>query len=209
MLWEAKGDAALAQTEYDEIIAADPHNLPALKRQIAVCRARGRVAEAVRKLNDYLQTFCSDTEAWLMLHELYLSAQHFKKAAFCIEELVLINPMSYIYHLRAGEITYTLGISERGGSHDQLLTARKYFAHALELKPGCLRALYGILLVCSALGSSTKGKGTKVDAAELVAYVQPLLLKAYTPSTGPAHPMRAVVAAMIKKLNVPEASAGA
>ena len=56
-------------------------------------------------------------------------------------------------------------MSERSGSHDVLLTARKYFAHALELKPGCLRALYGIVLVCAALGASTKGKGTKVTLA--------------------------------------------
>ena len=144
-----------------------------------------------------------------MLHELYLAHQQYKRAAFAIEELILINPMNYIYHLRAGEITYTLGVSERGGSHDQLLTARKYFAHALELKPGCLRALYGILLVCAALGSSTKGKGVKVDTAELVAFAQPLLLKAYTPSSGPAHPMRALVGAMLKKLTTPEVAVAA
>ena len=55
-----------------------------------------------------------------------------------------------------------MGMASNGGSHDLLLTARKYFAHALELKPeGCLRALYGILLVCAAMGGSTKGKGTK------------------------------------------------
>jgi len=207
MLWEAKGDVALAQTEYDEIIAVDPQNFPAIKRQIAICRARGRLDLAVKKLNEYLSTFCSDTEAWCMLHELYLMAQHYKKAAFCIEELVLINPMNYIYHVRAGEIVYSQGISERGGSHDQLLTARKYFAHALELKPGCLRALYGILLVCAVLGNSTKGKGTKVDTAELVAFVQPQLLKAYTPASGKPSPMRPIVAAMIKKLATPEATA--
>ena len=200
-----------------------------------------------------------------MLHELYLAHQQYKRASFCIEELILINPMNYIYHIRAGEIScacgpsrasasepaphscplslaadrgvararrYTLGMSERGGSHDVLLTARKYFAHALELKPGCLRALYGIILVCAALGASTKGKGTKVshpaplpvrrpraapqarghphpqpvrnplqvDTAELLAFVEPQLVKAYTPSTGAAHPMRKLVMAMMKTL---------
>ena len=178
MMWEAKGEVDLAKTEYDDILAEDAHNLFALKRQVAVCRARGKVADAVKKLSEYLTTFCSDHEAWLMLCELYLMSQHYKRACFCIEELILINPMNYIYHLRAGEIVYTLGVAERGGSHDQLLTARKYFAHALELKPGCLRALYGILLICSALGSSTKGKGTKVDTAECAALPP---LKAYPP----------------------------
>ena len=161
MLWEAKGDTDMARTEYEEILVLDPHNLQAFKRQIALCCARAKTAAAVKLLNEHLSTFCSDTEAWLLLHELYLTVQHYKKASFCIEELILINPMNYVYHLRAGEITYTQGIAERG-SHDQLLTARKYFAHALELKPGCLRAIYGILLVCSAIGNSTKGKGSKV-----------------------------------------------
>ena len=204
MLLEAKREYGEAEKEYKAILEEDPHNLQAVKRQIALHRQKGEVKEAVKKLNDYLTTFCSDMEAWVMLHELYLSAQKYKEAAFCIEELVLINPMSYIYHVRAGEITYTKGISQSGGSHDQLLTARKYFAHALELKPGCLRALYGILLVCAAFGSSTKGKGVKVDTAELVAFAQPLLLKAYTPATGPAHPMRGLVIAMLKKLTVAE-----
>ena len=199
MLWEATGEHKEAMEVYDGILKEDEHHLGAIKRQIAVCRARGRPAEAVKRLNEYLTTFSSDHEAWLMLHELYLGAQQYKRASFCVEELVLINPMSYLYHLRAGEITYTQGISERGGSHDQLLTARKYFAHALELKPGCLRALYGILLICAALGTSTKGKGTKVDTADLVAFVQAQLLKAYTPS-GKEHPMRPIVTAMAKKL---------
>ena len=85
---------------------------------------------------------------------------------------------------------------------DLLLTARKYFAHALELKPeGNLRALYGILLVCAAIGSSTKGKGTKVDTAELLAYIQPLIAKCYTPpGQAKPHPMRAIALAMVKRL---------
>ena len=48
--------------------------------------------------------------------------------------------------------------------------------------------------------ASTKGKGTKVDTEKLLDYVQPLLLKCYTPPKGPAHPMRAAVAAVLKKL---------
>ena len=213
MMWEAKGETKLASTSYDEILAEDPSNLLALKRHVVLCKSQRNYAEAARKLVEYLSTFCSDPEAWLMLHELYLAQQQFKRASFCIEELVLINPMNYIYHLRAAELLYTMGMSDRGGSHEQLFMARKYFAHALELKPGCLRALYGILLVCAALGASTKSKGTKVNSEELVAFIEPQLIKAYTPASGPAHPMRPLVLAMCKTLGVaraaPPASAGA
>lgn len=204
MMWEAKGEADLALESYEEVLEADPSNLQAIKRQIAVCRAKGgpaKLGEAAKRLSEYLASFCSDAEGWLLLHELYLLAGQYKRAAFCIEELVLINPMAYIYHIRAGEITYTMGMASNGGSHDLLLTARKYFAHALELKPeGCLRALYGILLVCAAIGNSTKGKGTKVDTAELLQHIHPQLLKCYTPASGPASPMRPLVTSLIKKL---------
>jgi len=199
MKCEAEGNFDLAKEECDKILEEDPSNLFALKRQVAICRSQGRAAEAARKLTDYLATFCSDHEAWLMLCEIYLAAQVFKKASFCAEELVLINPMNYIYHLRAGDIVYTMGMSTHGGSHDQLLTARKYYAHALELKPGCLRALYGILLVCSAMGLTTKGKGTKVDTVELLTFVEVQLTKVYTQDGAPSA-MRPLVLAMTKSL---------
>jgi len=205
MLWEAKGEGELAIETYDEVLTDDPSNLLAVKRQVAVCRAKGPrgLAEAAKRLCEYLATFCSDAEGWLLLHDVYLACQQYKRAAFCVEELLLINPMAYIYHVRAGEITYTMGMAMNGGSHDLLLTARKYFAHALELKPdGCLRALYGILLVCAAIGNTTKGKGTKVDTAELLAHIQPLLIKCYTPqaTNEPPNPMRPFVMALMKRL---------
>jgi len=68
-----------------------------------------------------------------------------------MEELILINPMAYIYHLRYAEILLTIGGVEKGGNAEMVRTARKYFAHALELKPQKnLRALYGLLLCCAA-----------------------------------------------------------
>ena len=201
MMWEAKRDTELAVMDYDAIVADDPSNLLALKRQVAIFRSRGKLADAAKRLNDYLNTFCSDGDAWLMLSEIYLQCQQYRRAAFCVEELILTNPMSYIYHLRAGEITYTQGMSDRGGSNELLLTARKYFAHALELKPeNNLRALYGMLLTCSALGNVTKAKGAKVDTADLVAFISPLLTKCYTPAGAPPHPMRALVLSLVKKL---------
>ena len=184
IMWEAKGEADLAMAEYDDILAEDPSNPLAVKRQIAVCRARGWRAEAAKRLCEYLQTFCSDPEGWLMLHELYLHSQQYKRAAFCIEELILINPMAYIYHIRAGEVTYTMGMASNGGSNDLLLTARKYFAHALELKPAHnLRALYGLLLCCAATSGA---KASKASTAELLAFVQPAILEEYA-SCGGGH----------------------
>jgi len=202
MMWESKGEMDLAMSDYDEILADDPSNILVIKRQVAICRSRGKLGDAAKRLVEYLKTFCSDAEAWLMLHEIYLTCQQYKRAAFCMEEQILINPMSYIYHLRAGEMAYTIGMSERSGSNEQLFTSRKYFAHALELKPdNNLRALYGMLLVCSALGTSSKGqKGVKVDTADLVAYLQPLVVKCYSADAAKPHPMRPLAMALMKQL---------
>ena len=126
MLWEAKGETELALAEYDECLAQDASNLLATKRQIALCRGRGgaaKLAEAAKRLCEYLATFTSDAEGWLLLHDIYLTCAQYKRAAFCAEELILINPMSYIYHVRAGEVTYTMGMSSSSGSHVRQLRA--------------------------------------------------------------------------------------
>lgn len=182
MLWEAKGEVEMAMGEYAEILKTDDMAVSAVKRQVALCRARGRPVEAVRRLSDYLETVCSDADAWLQLCALYLGMQMYKRAAFCVEELILINPMSYLYHLRYGEILYTVGAADKGGGTEQLRTARKYFAQALDLKPtGNLRAVYGLLLTCAALGPSTAGKskGAKVDNAEVFGHAKGMLLGMY------------------------------
>lgn len=50
----------------------------------------------------------SDQEAWHELCNLYMAEGEFAKAAFCMEELLLHNPHSHLYHQRLAEIRYTL-----------------------------------------------------------------------------------------------------
>lgn len=61
------------------------------KRNIAICIARGDRLEAIQQLNQYLETFVNDSEAWLQLSELFLQESDYAKAAFCFEELLLAN----------------------------------------------------------------------------------------------------------------------
>uniref|UniRef100_A0A7S4B6H6 ER membrane protein complex subunit 2 n=1 Tax=Chrysotila carterae TaxID=13221 RepID=A0A7S4B6H6_CHRCT len=191
---EAGGELEAAMQKYEDILKQDPNNLYAMKRQVALLRGRGRYAEAARRLVDHLAVVCSDAEAWLQLADLYLLQQQYKKAAFCMEELILLNPMNYMYHVRYGEILFTLYGNERGGNAEQVRTARKYFAHALELKPsGNLRALYGLLLCCAAAGKGSKGR----DVAELVAFAKQTLTEAYADAKSP---MLTLVKSMIETL---------
>jgi len=206
MLWEAKGMHDMALKEYDEILAEDPNNLLATKRQIALCRARGKTAEAASRLVKYLEVVCSDVDAWLQLASIYLGVQQFKRAAFCMEELILINPMSYLFHVRYADIMYTLGSADKGGGTEQFRTARKYYAHALDLKPSNnLRAVYGLLLASAALGATSSGKSkgaSKTDNAEVFSHARTQLLELYTQPgpDGKASPMALAVRGMLATL---------
>jgi len=79
-------------------------------------------------------------------------------------------------------------------------TARKYYAHALDLKPhGNLRAVYGLLLASAALGAtaSSKGKGSKTDNAEVFSFARSQLLQIYATE---ATPMGIAVRGMLATL---------
>ena len=80
MMWEAKGEHDMATKDYDDILEADPNALQAMKRQVALLRARGRPVEAAKKLVEHLGVVCSDTESWLALCDLYLQQQQYAKA---------------------------------------------------------------------------------------------------------------------------------
>ena len=68
--------------------------------------------------------------------------------------------------------------------------------------------VFKFLITSITFATSTKGKGTKVDTAELLAHIQPQLIKCYTPQgKGAAHPMRPLVMALVKKLTASAGSA--
>lgn len=144
LAYEAEGNYPEANTIYEEIIDDDPVDMGAYKRQVCILKAMGETDKAMAKLNVYLKTFSSDENAWNELNDLYIMTGKYHLAKFCQEELLLINPDNYAYHIQYAETLYTLkNVSE----------ARTYYAQALELKPGCLRALYGLVLCLKVKGA--------------------------------------------------------
>lgn len=89
-------------------------------------------------MNSYLKVYSCDAEAYAELADLYLSVCETKKAAYCLEELILSNPHHFIYHLKYAEVLYTIGDYQ---------TSRKYYAQCLLLNKECVRAMYGMLMV--------------------------------------------------------------
>ena len=153
-----------AEQIYDKILEAEPANAVVRKRLVAILKAQNKVGEAIKELNEYLKKFMSDQEAWTELAELYISQQDHKKAKFCMEELILMNPHNHLFHQRYAEILYTLG------GNENMEKARKYFAQALKLDNDNMRALFGFFLASAHLANSSKDVKTKKENSKFAAW---------------------------------------
>ncbi|KAJ3121087.1 ER membrane complex subunit 2 [Nowakowskiella sp. JEL0407] len=143
MFYEYKKEWAKAMEIY---IEKDDTSMVLKKRLVAVLLAQGRREEAISTLTTYLDTFMSDVEAWTQLSSLYLAENLYQKAAFCVEELILLKPNNHHNHIRYADIMYTL---------NQFEISLKHYAHALELCEDNVRALYGLRLSILALESKS------------------------------------------------------
>ena len=76
------------------------------KRKVALWKSKGDTKGAIRELCHYLTYFMVDHEAWYELAQLYLKTMNYSKAAYCYEELILINTFNHLYHQRYAEIRW-------------------------------------------------------------------------------------------------------
>ncbi|KAM7364035.1 ER membrane protein complex subunit 2-like isoform 1-T2 [Cochliomyia hominivorax] len=155
----------------DAIIAKDETNAAPRKRKIAILKAKGRRADAIKELNEYLKKFMSDQEAWQELCSLYLGEGDYVKAAFCMEEVLLHNPHSHLIHQRLAEIRYTMGGMEN------IEVARTYYSQAYKLNPNNLRALYGLYLCCSSIANSRALGSKRKEALKMAQWALDLANK--------------------------------
>jgi len=123
-------------------------------------------------------------------------------AKFCVEELILLNPENYAYHIQYAELCHSLSASDA----TELESAKQYYAQALELCPNNLRALYGLCLCCRQTLTSESGekksKSKKVDEHSLEvasgAYkgLVKQILAQYSSSKAPSHMIELVTNAL-------------
>ncbi|KAI8068213.1 hypothetical protein BC940DRAFT_273120 [Gongronella butleri] len=142
MQHEANGRLEEAQRVYDEILAEDETNMPASKRQIALLKTRNKTGEMIQALTQYLDTYYDDFEAWLELCDVYTMNHDYDQAAYCCEEMILLQPTNHVLFLKYAEILYTK-------RHYAL--ALKHYCKVLDLCPDHTRALYGMHLTASKL----------------------------------------------------------
>ena len=144
------------------------------KRLVCIAKARGDRKAAIDLLNDYIANVSNGEAAvWAELAGCYLSLMMYKQAAFCYEELILIEPQNYAYHLKYAEVLYSsasISASTAGGGAARdvnsivpLVTARKYFCSAVELSGGDdVRSLYLLALCCLEIMNVTNAASVKV-----------------------------------------------
>ena len=123
--------------------------------QVAMHRSMGTsegLTQAVKCMNEYLELYPTDIDAWREMADMYLDLQQVEQAKFALEELVLLTPLNYLTHLKLAEALYTLG---------DYSAARKYYSQSLELNPDQnARAAFGLVLCTTAI---EKSRGSKAD----------------------------------------------
>ncbi|ORX51597.1 tetratricopeptide repeat protein 35-B-like protein [Hesseltinella vesiculosa] len=167
MKHEASGRLEEAQKVYDSILAEDETNMLTSKRQIALLKTRNKIPDMIKALTKYLDTYYDDAEAWLELCDAYLNQYEYDQAAFCCEELLLLQPNNHLIYLKYAEILYTV--------HRYDL-ALKHYCKVLDLCPDYTRALYGLHLTSSKLLNDTSSP----HASDLHALATERLLHIYS-----------------------------
>lgn len=108
------------------------------KRRIALLRSITRPTEAINQLTLLLDTFANDAEGWAELADLYISQDMLSQAAFCLEELILLQPFSHHVHAQYAEVLWVQG---------KEATALKHWSRSVELCGDFLRGWFGVKTV--------------------------------------------------------------
>ncbi|KAF9574714.1 ER membrane complex subunit 2 [Mortierella alpina] len=157
MFLEAAGKLTEAGEIYKAILNEDETNVLAAKRQVMLLRAMGLPSEAIGALVKYLDINYTDFEGWLQLADLYLGELMYAQAAFCMEEVLMLQPQNHIFHLKYAEILYT---------QDNVQLALKQFCRVVELCKDHVRGLYGIKLCTSRLLKAAPSKSPAATSQE-------------------------------------------
>jgi len=146
---------------YDSILAQDSNHMGAWKRSIGIMLTTKDHRSAIKSINEYLEFYPNDKEAWKLLLNLYLIQHNYEFAKFVCEELILINGDDYLYLMLYAEILYNIG------NQNNLLIALKYFSQCILLSSNLnLRCLFGILMCLRALNEINVSNSNNDDNSQ-------------------------------------------
>jgi tetratricopeptide (TPR) repeat protein len=169
---EAEGKFDKALELYDGMLKKNHANLAVMKRMVACRKAKREKTEAVKDLLSITTNFPGDLETWLELADLYIEFRNYAQAAFCLEEVILIDPTRSHYHNKLADIYYTLGTPSDASTHQadakkHLLLARKHYSVSLTMQNASInrKAVYGVKYASLALEPILKAvKGDEMEA---------------------------------------------
>ncbi|KAI1169739.1 tetratricopeptide [Nemania sp. FL0916] len=154
----------LVLQEYEQILQANPPNMPIAKRRAALLRAMGRTTEAVNALSSLLDMSPTDAEAWAELADLYLAQGLYAQAIFAQEEVLVLQPNAWNIHARLGEML--LMAARTSDAPRRLTEAVKRFCRSIELCDNYLRGYYGLKLTTQQLLNEPPARAVKQTESE-------------------------------------------
>jgi tetratricopeptide (TPR) repeat protein len=116
MTFENESNYREAISLYEILLEENSANLPAMKRIAACFKALGDKQSFGEQMGSIMKAYPADATSWAELAESYMSVCAFEEAIFCLEELILLAPLTAAYHTRLGEALHAraLGLSSNG-----------------------------------------------------------------------------------------------
>lgn len=178
LLAESAGEKDKAKQIYESILKDSPADAFVVKRFSAMCKAEGRYQDAVdalesvahytdedSKKHTYLSLHNVDENTFRELINLHYYLGKWERCVYYAEEAILVNPHSYLNHIRHAEMCFAAKLFERSATA---------YAHALTLNesPNNSRAAFGLLAVTKellAIGRSNSKREGATSSSALVA----------------------------------------
>jgi len=140
---------------YDALLKQDECNTHTMKRRLMIFKQKmilsnysnNTCQQFISQLISYCHLFPSDEQALLTLAQTYFTLNQLQLAALTIEELIMVTPENYSYHLLYAETLFAMGQYEKSQYH---------YIQSLELKSDCLRTLSGLIVCVQKIVSNNK-----------------------------------------------------
>lgn len=173
----AQNDSELQKVlqEYNDILEADPSNMPVSKRRITLLKSMDKTTDAITALTRLLDACPTDAESWAEIGDLYAGEGLYQQSIFAFEEVLLITPNAWNIQARLGEILYISAavVGSSGGDtsvNSRLAESVRRFSRSIELCDDYLRGYYGLKLASDRLISDHPKTSTtsKVEQASVI-----------------------------------------
>lgn len=105
----------------------------------------------IREVLSVVEKFPLDGELWWALAAEYQSLGHFDRAAYCLEEILIVSPFAYSVFAQLGEVLYYKGVHSKKIDNDALQEALRNSLRAVELSETCTKGWSFVAVISARL----------------------------------------------------------